>query len=311
MNTTIPVPDAIVRLDRDLRAAAAELSEREARYLVDAYYAIQDHRIEAQNQVRSLTASDEPNLLLGWLFDQHEYLETEIKKWLDRYSSAQPAGAWAKSITGIGPVIAAGLLAHIDITRAPSVGHIWSFAGLNPERSWGKGEKRPWNARLKTLCWKIGESFVKVSGRESDIYGKVWIERKEQETLNNLNGDYAQQATETLQKKNIGKTTEAWAWYSGCLTPDNYRTIMAADASKRQGLAKKLAGEPDSGLRMHPPARIHARAKRYATKLFLAHLHHVMYEIEYGTPPPKPYVLEHGGHVHFIAPPNWKNGKIG
>ena len=54
-----------------------------------------------------------------------------------------------------------------------------------------------------------------------------------------------------------------------------------------------------------PPAHIHARAERYATKLFLAHWHHVAYESHFGTPPPKPYVIEHMGHAHYIAPPNW------
>jgi len=54
-----------------------------------------------------------------------------------------------------------------------------------------------------------------------------------------------------------------------------------------------------------PAGRLDLRARRYAVKLFLAHLHHVMYEDHFETPPPKPYVIEHGGHVHFIGPPNW------
>ena len=37
---------------------------------------------------------------------------------------------------GIGPVIAAGLLANIDIKQAPTVGHIWRFAGLDPTNKW-------------------------------------------------------------------------------------------------------------------------------------------------------------------------------
>ncbi len=57
---------------------------------------------------------------------------------------------------------------------------------------------------------------------------------------------------------------------------------------------------------MLPPAeRIQLRAQRYAVKLFLAHLHHVWHEIAFGTPPPKPFVIEHMGRAHYIAPPNW------
>jgi hypothetical protein len=49
---------------------------------------------------------------------------------------------------------------------------------------------------------------------------------------------------------------------------------------------------------------LHARAKRYAVKLFLAHLHEVWYREHYKTAPPIPYPIAHLGHAHYIAPPN-------
>lgn len=303
MSTTLDSVHAMLR--KDLREAAQQLGEREARHLVDAYYALQGHRIEAQSQVRSLSKSDEPNAVLSWLYSQHETLETEIKKALDDYSLTQEVGRWSRSITGIGPVLAAGLLAHIDIEKAPTVGHIWRFAGLDPTVTWNKGEKRPWNASLKVVCWKIGESFVKVSGLDSDVYGKVVQERKVLEWDRNFSGLLADQAQETLEKKKIGKTTDAFVWYSASLTEADARMILDAPATARQGMAQKLAGEPGSGVSMLPPARIHARAQRYGVKLFLAHWHHVAYESHFNEKPPKPYVIEHLGHAHFIAPPNW------
>lgn len=292
-------------LRRDLREAAQQLGEREARHLVDAYYALQGHRIKAQSQVRALNESEEPNAVLSWLYAQNETLEKEIKKALDDYSLTQEVGRWSRSITGIGPVLAAALLAHIDIEKAPTVGHIWRFAGLDPTVTWSKGEKRPWNASLKVVCWKIGESFVKVSGLETDVYGKVIMERKALEWERNFTGQLADQAQETLASKDLDKTTDAFAWYSASLTEENARMIMGATATARQGLAQRLAGEPGSGVSMLPPARIHARAQRYGVKLFLAHWQHVAFESRFGEPPPKPYVIEHLGHAHFIAPPNW------
>ena len=174
-------------------------------------------------------------------------------------------------ICGIGPVIAAGLLAHIDIEKAPTVGHIWNFAGLNPFQDWNKGEKRPWNASLKTLCWKIGQSFVKVSNNDKDVYGKIYKKRKEYEMAKNEAGDYAEQAKQKLERFKIGKDTEAYKYYS-------------------EG---KL-----------PPAHIQQRAERYAVKMFLSHLHEVWYREHYGTEPPKPFVISQLGHAHYIAPPN-------
>lgn len=262
------------RLTRDLKDATATLTPREARYLVDLYYQIQDDRKRAASQMRAM-GTEEPHRLIDWVFGNMDTFESDIKRALDRYSMSQKPGQWARSICGIGPVIAAGLLAHIDITKAPTVGHIWRFAGLDPTVKWGKGEKRPWNAGLKVLCWKIGESFVKVSNpvlHPDDVYGQVYIARKEEEQARNESGALAEQAAAALTAKRIGKDTEAYKAYS----------------------VGKL-----------PPAHIHARAKRYAVKLFLSHYHHVAYECEYGTPPPKPYILMQPGHVHFIKPPGW------
>lgn len=258
-------------LVKDLRECAKLFTNEEVRYLVDMYYSIQKFRINSMNQARALRDSGEPNRFVTWLGEQMQYLEDKIKTALDVYTSTRKLGVWCKSITGIGPVITAGLMAHIDITKAPTVGHIWSFAGLNPEAVWKKGQVRPWNARLKTLCWKVGESFVKVKNRPSDIYGKVYEARKALETERNQRGEYADKAAAILRQKNFGKDTEAYKWYS-------------------QG--------------MLPPGHIHARAKRYAVKLFLAHYHHVAYLLHYGKEPPKPYVITHLGHADFVEPPN-------
>ena len=184
-NETSESPEVVRRLRRDLVKAASTLSVDEARYLVDAYYAMQEYRKAAGNQVRALAESEEPHGVIQWLFDQNTTVEKQILRALDSWTDALPAARWAKSICGIGPVISAGLAAHIDITRSATVGHIWRFAGLDPTVEWKKGEKRPWNAGLKTLCWKIGESFVKVSGNESDFYGKLYIQRKQYEQQRN------------------------------------------------------------------------------------------------------------------------------
>jgi len=265
--------EAVTRLSRDLKKAAQTLSPDEARYLVDAYYQMQGDRIRSMNQVRALTESAEPHQTLAWLADNAGVLERNIKGALDAYSSASLLGRWAKSICGIGPVIAAGLLAHIDITKAPTAGHIWRFAGLDPTVTWEKKTKRPWNASLKTLCWKIGESFVKVSTNDEDVYGHLYVTRKGYEQARNDRGELAGQAAAKLERFKIGRTTDAFTHYA----------------------AGKL-----------PPAHVHARAKRWAVKLFLAHYQAVAYRDHFGTEAPKPYILtKEGGHAHEIAVPHW------
>jgi hypothetical protein len=264
--------NSVQRLTRDLRNASRTLSTTEARFMVDAYYQMQKDRIRAAHQTRTLAKSDEPHDVLAWFAEQREVLEDQVRRALDAYSAGQLVGVWARSITGIGPVIAAGLLANIDISRAPTVGHIWRFAGLDPTVKWDKGTKRPWNGSLKRLCWLIGESFVKVSNSNSDVYGKVYAARKAREIERNEALAFADQAAAALTAKRFGADTQARAHYE----------------------AGKL-----------PPARIHLRAERYAVKLFLSHLHCVWYFVERGELPPKPYVLTTaGGHAHFVEPPN-------
>ena len=260
---------AIVRLSRDMRAAAATMSEQEARFLVDGYYSMQDDRKRANNQARAM--KDEPHTLVVWLAEQGEMLEGQIRRALDTYSDAQPVGVWLKSIYGIGPVIAAGLLAHIDIAEAPTAGHIWRFAGLDPSSKWGKGEKRPWNAELKTLCWKTGQSFMKFSNQEDCVYGAVYRRRKEYEVARNERGDNAETAARTLTEKNFDKKTDA------------YKALITG----------KL-----------PPAQVDGRARRFTVKLFISHLQCVWWFQKYSELPPKPYAIAHLDHAHFIAIPN-------
>lgn len=352
-NTIATVEDleSIQRLTKDLKKASLTLSNDEARFLVDSYYIMQENRIRSASQVRELNKSGEPHEVLEWLFGQSSTMEKQIGRALDAYSDSMPIGRWAKSIHGIGHVISAGLMAHIDIEKSPTVGHIWSFAGLTNETAWMGGaaaeksvqafinpdktvnfdqvltiaknlkcspkwlsrrifrvitekdipfrglesvsdeayvevmldgltptmkdvvkalSKRPWNPNLKTLCWKIGESFVFVKGSDKDFYGKIFNQRKIIETMKNKDGEYKDQA-EAISKK-LPNHKQIKTYNSGIL----------------------------------PDGHIHERAKRYTVKMFLSHWHHVAYYERYGKEPPKPYILEHvEGHVHWTPPPNY------
>jgi|TARA_R110000824_G_scaffold352282_1_gene539351 hypothetical protein len=259
---------SVERLGRDLRVASKTLSDDEARFLVDAYYQMQGNRIRSNNQIRQM--EEEPHEVLGWLSTQADILEKSVRASLDVYSDAHPIGRRIRTVVGVGPVIAAGLIAHIDISRAKTAGAIWKFAGLDPSAEWKKGKKRPYNAGLKTLCWKLGESFVKVSNHDDDFYGSLYKTRKEIELKKNDDGLFSEQAEAKLERFNIGKDTDAYKAYS----------------------VGKL-----------PPAHIHARAKRYAVKIFLSHLHEVWYRHEFNESPPAPYVMVHEGHAHKIEPP--------
>ena len=140
MSITMEV-ESVSRMTRDIRKAAATLDDAQARHFVDAYYAMQDARIRSDGQVRSLNSGGEPHSAIEWFAAQNRLMEEQVKGILDRYTSAHPVGQWMKNeVKGIGPVLAACLLAHIDITRCPTAGHIMNYAGLNPDIVWHSSE---------------------------------------------------------------------------------------------------------------------------------------------------------------------------
>lgn len=336
------VTETLARLTKDLKAAARLLRRREAQYLVKMYYQVQEFRLTVDNQIRSTLKLDEPNQLLDWLSKSFGTLENDIRRVLNLFAKEYRVGNWLQSICGIGPVISAGILAHLDVRNCKTAGHFMRYAGTDPTVKWmsrdrtdrlltsleekvdeiedlknaTKAEKqaylarmitttfgrnitkveesmstrvkllsflakRPWNAELKTLLvFKAGESFVKVQNNENDFYGQHFVKVKAKLIEQNLAGKFSETAEEILASKKIGKDTDAYKSY----------------------VEGKL-----------PPAHIHARARRWTAKLFVSHIHQVMYEDYYQEPVVRPYAFEYcpGDHRHFIAPPEWPGNHTG
>lgn len=264
----IDIEGAAKRLAKDLKLAALVLDRNEVRYLVSTYYAWQEQRIRADHQVRKLADRNAPHLVLSDVSAMSGLLEKKLAIALDAYTKASEIGRWARAHKGLGPVITAGLLAHIDIYRSTSAGQVWSFAGLNPEMRWEKGQKRPFNAELKVICWKLGESFKWVASHKEAYYGLVYRCRKLYEQEKNDKGLFADLAEHALKTRRISKATAAYAAYS----------------------KGKL-----------PAGRIQLRAGRYAAKLFLAHLWETWRHLE-GLTVELPYPIRALGHTHMITP---------
>lgn len=257
-------PKAVLRLTKDLRDAAASMTVHEARFLVDSYYTMQENRKRSANQIRAMGESGEPCEVLEWLMENSRILEGRIKAALDKFSMGSALGGAARNVLGIGPVIAAGLLSHIDIEKARYPSSIWRFAGLDPTQVWKKGQKRPWNAQLKTLCWKAGDSFVKLGGK--GFYGAWYREVKESLVERNEAGEFAPAAAEVLA--NRPKHAQAAIYTEGRL----------------------------------PDGHVDMRARRQTVKMFLAHYWEVGKRLA-GEAPPKPYAISVLGHGHYVPPP--------
>lgn len=259
----------IATVEYDIEVAKERIGDKEARYLIDLYYSVQKDRVRIEQRIQKMQESGEPCAFMKELLYLLRNVEGTVKKHLERYvkEHRSETARWLMSVKGVGPVLAAGFLSILDVTDRPTAGAFWRFAGLDPSVEWKPGQKRPWNNRLKTLCWKAADSFKKLSNDPDCFYGQIYRARKELETKKNEAGEYRHIAEETLRKFPNHAQKE---WY-------------------KKG--------------MLPPGRIDLRAMRYAAKIFLSHLHYVMYLEKYGQEPPKPYAIAVLGHADMIYPP--------
>ena len=289
---------------RDLRKCVAQsvnkMDRESIKNLVNTYYDIQGYRIIIENRIaaakrnaaaisdsESKTETPKTDVVKT---EDYDFLNDTITTYADRilssglreledfiknalkaYVDSDPIGRWCTSIMGIGPVIAAGLLSYIDIDRCQTAGCIWSYAGISGNEVKKKGEKFNYSPKFKTLCWKIGQSFIKTSNNPKDIYGHLYKEKKAFYVEKNNNGGFAERAKEELATKKITKDSAL------------YKTLESGKLSD---------------------AHINAMASRFAVKIFLSHLFEVWYEYHNGEKPPKPFVEAHLGHVHIIGAPN-------
>ena len=124
------------RLSADMRKAAETMSDAEVRYLIDLFYSQQEQRKRGDNQLRASSADQEPNSLTRFLAAQVEALEGACNGALQVVARRTRTGRWCMGHKGISGVLTAGLLASLDITRAPTAASFWRFAGLDPTWEW-------------------------------------------------------------------------------------------------------------------------------------------------------------------------------
>src|SRR4029077_15693049 len=214
------------------------LRQHEIAEMVEIYYDAQDMRIQHANKKRTEPPSPLVQWLDFWMHIGEKVIHAKLAEWIESEDSP-PEAKWAYEQIGIGPIIPSCVAAHVEVTKAQSISARWKFGGQAPgfDRK-VKGQKLCYNARLKVLCWKAGESFVKVSGKEGATYGKLYSQFKAEEIQRNEAGSYAEAAKLELAKKKF----------------------KAEDSVTKKRL---LAG-------MLSDAHLHARAKRRAVKIFLA-----------------------------------------
>lgn len=327
-DVVIVSPESVERLTKDLREAARTLKPDEARFLVDYYYLAQAQRIRSANQVRALHDSGEPHALVSWVEAQTGTLERQVRQALDVYSDASITGRWSKGVRGIAEVIAAGLLAHIDIVKAPTAGHIWRFMGMDPTIRWLGKEGA---AKLIAEKWDKGltpeENLIQLAtslGRRSDSLLRQATDRTTGKvTKASVEAAFARRPWNADLKvlgyhigESFVKVSNREDDFYGHLWRQRKVVEIAHNEEGRfrdqaaHVLATKRIGKSTAAYAAYsqgklPPDHVHSRAKRWTVKLFMSHWQQVRYREHFGRLAPKPYVLDILGHTDQIQVPGW------
>lgn len=327
--------EALLRLNKDLRQAARLMGSQEARFLIDLYYQIQQQRMRLDSQILA-SSETEPFSLMGWLSTNQHRFESDIKRALFEFSDEYKIGRWLMSIKGIAEVLSANILAMFDIRRAPTVGHWWRFAGLDPSRVWHGAAKAQaflnevglttrstsissqqinrlaelssYTAREIETAWHGGvagavraEAVRNLFARRPySVRAKTLVTFKIGECLNRVKDD------SSTGKDYYGRLYDERKEYENRMNDEGRYAEFAALQLKIKKYENNDARRSYEAGRL-PKAHIHARCRRWVAKLFISHVHHAMYVDYYGKEPPVPFAFTKcpGDHRHFIPLPNF------
>lgn len=143
---------------------------------------IQKARIQFGNRLSALdreadVGSDRQRNILERYHKQLEDLEEQLDEDIAEEVAQEPIYEYVSAVKGIGPGLAAKLIAMIDIERPATVSALWRFAGyavIDGERErLVKGVKAHYNKRLKTTCYLVASSFLKSGSPYRRIYDEA------------------------------------------------------------------------------------------------------------------------------------------
>jgi hypothetical protein len=129
---------------------------RDLRWIADAYEQAQRVRLETGERLRAILQGrdhregeslktddaagvlaqirsgdvDGPVPILGRTYRRHAEAERDLRRAMLTALADHPAWPWLSRVKGIGPTLAARLLARLDVGKAPSPSSFWSYCGL-------------------------------------------------------------------------------------------------------------------------------------------------------------------------------------
>jgi hypothetical protein len=314
-----------IKADRERILSASNLTNGEARCLVANYYQAQDLRKRADMQLRHRGDKDDPVSMLDYFGDAQASIEDDLKKALRKFAEASPVGLWMMTQDGVAEVIAAGLLAYIDIERATTAGAIWAFAGLDPTAKWISREAadkmvckavrgaQPTDRDVRILCEQTGKKFsVVLRFATTDHAGNpVPLTRAS--------------LAKALSRRPYSPDLKQICWHAGqCfkrisgepralygrLYREHKALVVARNEHGDYAERAKVFATRSADVRKVlnegrlPAGNLDQQACNYATKIFLSHVQAIMHWNKNHQAPPRPFATAILGHAHEIRIPD-------
>lgn len=134
--------------------------------------------IKKDGDIKARAPERDPEILVYIRQHRDEVLEMEeaTAKELAKEVHKHPLWkAFLSTVKGCGESMAAVLISEFDISKAPTVSNLWSFAGLAPGKDRKvKGQKCCFNQFLRAkLCGVLGSSFLKSNSPYREFYDNM------------------------------------------------------------------------------------------------------------------------------------------
>lgn len=320
---------------KQIKVSNGTMSREEIKTTVKLFYQMQSFRKATREQIRSIQESDNKAanknvVLLDWVLKNSIVMEKGIENSLKAICESCTVGRWLLQITGIGPVLAAGLLGFYNVEGIKYATAFISYGGLIDNiRPWLGAEKsrqiveevmKQYNTKTLTE-----DCIIDIAAKTQWKYAYLQKAAFDQETgkwnKKNLINACAKVPYNMDLKTHLYKIGESFHWCMNKpqslygrlyaekkisetrLNEEGAFAQQAEDILKKYNISKNTNAYEAYSQGMLSKAHINARASRYTQKIFVSHLFEEMYRVRYDKPPARFYSLEHcEGHHKDIKP---------
>ncbi len=233
----------------------------------------------------------------------------DLEHWVDgrigELLKEHPAYGWFSRVKGIGPENIAKVLGLIrvapevndegeELPYADTISALWKFSGYSVEDGRAPkrvpGQKLPYNAQLRTLCWRVATSLMKAGVRERCTKCGQLIGQTKRKTHECPDPTFVAIATTKFGAYYLKQKVAYQQRYEKA----GVRIVPAEELPKKGGKRYEPEGIISEG-------HVHNQALRKTIKLFLACLWLSWREAE-GLPLSEPYAIGIMGHSTVIRP---------